>query len=106
MMECRKEIKITVTRKPWGTSGWIKGDVLDGRPEDGGKYSFAAKVYGEPSALYGIRGGKVSKLAIYREEPGRKCVLNYDRGWDIKPEDEVTKAVFCEVLAFLEALQM
>lgn len=37
MMECRKEIKITVTRKPWGTSGWIKGEVLDGRPEDGGK---------------------------------------------------------------------
>ena len=92
-MERRKETRITVTQ-PWGASGWIKGEVLGGSPEGGERYSFSAKVYGEPSALYGIRGGRVSKLAIYREEPVRKL------------EDEATNAVFCEVLAFLEALSL
>ena len=104
-MERRKETRITVTQ-PWGASGWIKGEVLGGSPEGGERYSFSAKVYGEPSALYGIRGGRGSKLAIYREEPVRKCVLNYDRCWDIELEDEATNAVFCEVLAFLEALSL
>lgn len=47
-------------------------------------YHYWAKVYDEGSE-YGIEGGRVSKLMI---KEGDKIVVNYDRGWDIKPTDE------------------
>jgi len=40
----------------------------------------------EPSELYGIDGGKISKLEIRK---GRVVVCNYDRGWDIEPTKDV-----------------
>ncbi len=94
---------ITIT-KPWGNSGWVTGTMMGGLLGSTKRYSFAAKVYGAPSALYGINGGRVSKLAIYKEEPTRHCVLNYDRRWDIEPVDEADKAVFRTVMDYLEAL--
>ena len=50
----------------------------------GTNYRYWAKVYDEGSE-YGIDGGRVSKLMI---KEGDKIVVNYDRGWDIKPTDE------------------
>jgi len=41
-------------------------------------------VYDEGSE-YGIDGGRVSKLEIRQDG---KTVVNYDRGWDIEPEDQ------------------
>ena len=38
---------------------------------------------------WGIEGGRISKLMIKR---GGEIVCNYDRGWDIKPVDEVTES--------------
>lgn len=87
------EVRIT---QPQDERGWVKGQL--------GKYSFSAKVYGAPSN-YGINNGRVSKLSI-RQEPGEGSVVNYDRGWDIRPEgDEITEA-FEKILAFLEAMPM
>ena len=54
---------------------WLKGEVEINNKA----YNFSAKVYMEPSE-FGINGGKVSKLCIGDDE---KCILNYDRGWDI-----------------------
>lgn len=94
---------ITITR-PWDERGWIAGTMMGGLPGIIQKYSFSAKVYGLPSEVFGICGGRVSKLAIYREEPVRRCVLNYDRGWDIEPTDEADRAVFRAIMDYLEAL--
>ena len=42
-----------------------------------------AKVYDEGSE-YGIDGGRISKLQIRIDGV---TVVNYDRGWDIKPDE-------------------
>lgn len=51
-----------------------------------GRYKFDAKVFDECSK-YGIDGGRISKLTL-RDENSEHCILNYDRGWDIEPDDE------------------
>ena len=62
---------------------WVSGYV--------GSYEFSAFILKQPSKS-GIDKGRVSKLAIW--DPAiRKtthsfigsCIVNYDRGWDIKP---------------------
>lgn len=50
-------------------------------------FHYWIKVYTAPSH-YGIDGGKVSKLMITRED---MIVCNYDRGWDVEPEDPDTQ---------------
>lgn len=54
------------------------------KSEAGNLYRFQVKHYGEGSQ-FGINGGRVSKLWI-ADRDGR-CVVNYDRGWDVKPEE-------------------
>lgn len=39
----------------------------------------------DSGSIYGINGGKISKLWIQRESNG-EVIANYDRGWDIKPK--------------------
>lgn len=53
-----------------------------------GEYVYYAKVYPEPSC-YGINEGRVSKLEI--RDCNDTIVVNYDRGWDIKPCGKHTK---------------
>ncbi len=84
-----QEIKIV---RPWGESGWTVGTI--------GEFRFRAKVYGAPSK-YGIDNGRVSKLEIKK---GTMPVVNYDRGWDIRPESEEIQEIFRAVLDYLEAL--
>ena len=54
------------------------------------------KYYDEPSA-YGINEGRISKLRIEKDGVDT-CV--YDRGWDIKPQDddELTQLALCILL--------
>lgn len=77
------------------SSAWVQGTA--------GNYTFYAKLFDEPSC-YGINEGRVSKLEI-RRASGKvsKCILNYDRGWDVLPETTESNKVFREVLDFLEA---
>lgn len=56
---------------------WVEGKVEN--------YEFGAKLYDEGSE-WGIDGGRVSKLTIADENDNWIC--NYDRGWDIKPEEK------------------
>ena len=78
--------------RPWGESGWTSGTI--------GEFRFSAKVYGAPSK-YGINGGRVSKLEIKK---GTMPVVNYQRGWDIRPESDEIQEIFRAVLEYLEAL--
>ena len=72
-----------------------------------GKYNFNAKLFNEGST-FGIKDGRVSKLSIWDEEIWKKednffkaCIVNYDRGWDIKPKKEF-KPYFNAVMELLE----
>lgn len=78
---------------PWSESGWISGTIAE--------FRFSAKVYGVPSSKYGINGGRVSKLEIKK---GTMPVVNYDRGWDIRPGSDEIKEIFRAVLDYLETL--
>jgi len=62
---------------------WREGSIKIG--ED--IFHYWIKQYGGGS-VYGIEGGRISKLMIKR---GGEIVCNYDRGWDIKPVDEDTE---------------
>lgn len=70
-----------------------------GIPQKDGKYKVAhyrVKAYDEGSG-YGINGGKISKLSIKIDGV---WVANYDRGWDIEPDenDEAAQIAYCILL--------
>lgn len=46
---------------------------------------------------FGINGGRVSKLTIKNENTGKE-VINYDRGWDIKPKTKIEQAALDWIL--------
>jgi len=53
-------------------NNWIKGTYKN--------FTFNAKVFDEGS-VFGINGGKVSKLMVW--DKSKKICFNYDRGMDI-----------------------
>lgn len=69
----------------------------DGRLQiAGGTFHFWVKRHEECSE-FGIDGGRISKLTITYEGTGRE-VVNYDRGWDIKPKTKAAQAALDWVL--------
>ena len=71
--------------------GWSLGSA-----EVGGKtYRVQIKWFDEPSQ-FGIRNGRVSKL--YVAGAGEGTVINFDRGWDIRPRCAEAKAILKAVL--------
>lgn len=86
------------------------GLALDGGGRDGGPwvegrivtmkgYEFQAKVYNEPSQ-HGIDGGKISKLEVRKDGD---IVMNYDRGWDMKPSTPEQKEALHRIRNGLDA---
>ncbi|AEI51046.1 DUF7678 domain-containing protein [Runella slithyformis] len=61
--------------------GWHGGKI--------GKYRYEVNVSKKSSKL-GINNGKVWKLCIWDGEKGmaKGCVVNYDGGWQIRPDKE------------------
>lgn len=51
---------------------------------------FWVKHYEEGSE-FGINGGKISKLTVKHKN---EIVLNYDRGWDVRPKDVISKEAY------------
>ena len=83
---------ITETKKGNGPlnyngGGWVTGCI--------GEYTFQVKVYAYGSP-FGIHDGNISKLWICHTAT-RKTVANYDRGWDVLPDDE-------HIMALVDAL--
>ena len=60
-------------------------------------YHINVKHFEEPSK-YGIHNGRISKLWI-REEGTIEPLVNYDRGWEIRPKSKAAKAIYNEILA-------
>lgn len=69
---------------------WDKGIITI----NGSTIEYWMKHYEEPSE-YGIVGGRISKLML--KENGN-IVLNYDRGWDIKPTTPNAKVALKELM--------
>lgn len=67
------------------------GDGWKKWKEDGCEINMLA--FEEPSQ-YGIESGKISKLWIRKNG---KVLCNYDRGWDVEPDDEV-KSLFDKIV--------
>lgn len=55
---------------------------------------YSIKVYDEPSK-FGINHGKISKLELKQDG---KIVVNYDRGWDIRPTTKEAEIALCILL--------
>ena len=53
------------------------------------------KHYDEPSEVYGVNGGRISKLMI---KVNGTVTANYDRGWDVEPQDEPTRIAYSILL--------
>ncbi len=64
-----------------------------------------AKVF-DVGSQFGIKGGRISKLGIYTRagSHGKATIVNFDRGWDKKPETDEDKAAYAAILSYLEQL--
>ena len=73
-------------KNPFEGFGQWKEAIIENK---GKEYKVTFKQFEEDS-VFGINGGRISKLTINK---GKEKVANYDRGWDIEPTDEDTKEV-------------
>ena len=69
---------------------WKKGMIII----NGTELTFDLKVF-EIGSSYGISEGRISKLSCRRNG---KEVINYDRGWDIRPKENMDKEALEEIL--------
>ena len=70
---------------------WSEGTIGIPDAADKNKYTachYWVKHYDEPSEIYGLNKGKISKLMI---KINGTVAANYDRGWDIEPADPDTQ---------------
>ena len=51
--------------------------------------------FDEPS-MYGIRQGRFSKL--YVADAAHNAIINFDRGWDVRPKTAETKALLTAIV--------
>ncbi|MGN0254764.1 MAG: hypothetical protein ACI4W2_00760 [Eubacterium sp.] len=70
---------------------WEQGSILI----DSTIVKYWVKHYDEPSETYGLEGGRISKMELRID--GR-VTLNYDRAWDIEPEDEISQIAYMLLL--------
>lgn len=80
----------------------LDGNWLLGRWSEFPEMEVQAKVFSEPSG-FGIGNGRISKLWV--ANTSHKPVdplLNYDRGWDLKPRSKDAKKVLRVIYAALQ----
>ena len=77
---------------------WKEGTISFPDKQDKDRYTvchYWVKVYALPSKVYGINGGRSSKLTI---EIDGAVTANYDQGWDVEPKDEPTRMAYMLLL--------
>jgi len=74
---------------------------VTGRLKNSNLY-FQAKIFANPS-VHGINNGRISKLVVYEGPEWTydwdKVIINYDRGWDIKPTTQQAKEILNKFLS-------
>ena len=78
------KLNVKVKQKTAADRLWHEGSI----GWDKSRFHYWYKQY-EIGSEFGIDGGRISKLTLKRDG---ETVANYDRGWDIEPVDEDTKA--------------
>ena len=75
---------------------WSEGTIGIPEKDNNGKTicHYWVKHFEEPSH-FGINEGRISKLMI---KINGRVTCNYDRGWDIEPEDEPTSIAYMILL--------
>ncbi len=109
MEKNQETIWLLTVRQKTPAYPWVEGtleEMLLDRSWIGRSYGFQAKVYNDGSK-FGINKGRVSKLAVWKNETGgtvsfRKTIANYDRGWDVQPTDDTAKDVLKRIIDGLE----
>jgi hypothetical protein len=89
----RDDTKVAITKDARRVTGYVHGEATGG-------ITFSAKVFDEGS-YYGIDKGRVSKLVIRKDG---KIIVNYERGWDVKPQTPEINAAYERVMSALNAL--
>lgn len=56
---------------------------------------YFVKHYDEPSEIYGLEGGRISKMELRIDD---RVTLNYDRGWDKEPRDKESRLAYAVLL--------
>jgi len=91
MREIKHIFKITTdTRKK---DNWVEG-------VGNNNIKFYAKVF-DTGSEYGIKNGRISKLDIRQDG---KIIVNYDRGWDVRPKTPEHRAIFNALMKKLNSL--
>ena len=72
---------------------WVSGMV---KLANGRTFRYNLLVFTEPSK-HGIDGGRISKLWV-ATATRLTMVVNFDRGWDVKPATSDHKAVYAALL--------
>lgn len=72
-------------------SGWEQGSLLI----DGTVVKYWVKRANEPSETYGLENGHIIKMQL---KVDGKTTLNYDRGWDMEPEDEASQLAYAVLM--------
>ena len=100
--------EFVVTKDP-KNSNWTCGYIiLTDNNNNKHKYTWEVKHF-DAGSSFGINNGRISKLFVLQEDKQtydktnaaslfNGCVINYDRGWDIKPEDDMTNIVYQKLL--------
>lgn len=86
------KLDVKLAYGPRMNDAWTHGTAT----VNGTVYAFDVKHFDEGSD-WGLKGGCISKLGINTNTEG--CVVNFDRGWDRRPQTEETKAVFKALVA-------
>ena len=84
------EAKITITGTEKALNVWTMATA----EVSGKKYRIQMVRFDEPS-IYGIRKGRISKLWVHGADG--TAVINYDRGWDIRPATDEGKAILAAI---------
>jgi len=74
---------------------WSEGIIAT--PTTGNKYKYWVKHYEKGSDVYGIDGGRISKLTI-RKLGETRDLYNYDRELDVDCQSDEVRAVYDIVL--------
>ena len=85
-------MKTRITEKT-KRENWVSGMV---KLANGRTFRYNLLVFTEPSK-HGIDGGRISKLWV-ATAARLTMVVNFDRGWDVKPATSDHKAVYAALL--------
>ena len=85
------KLNVNIVHGGRNENAWTHGTAT----VNGAVYTFDVKHFDEGSD-WGLKGGRISKLSIGNDEG---YLVNFDRGWDLRPQTPETKAILKALVA-------